>query len=61
MLFVNIGRPLVFESEEYLLSWGSKAVTENTSADVLTVQLAPGGSDAFHFSFGNAMAVIAVI
>lgn len=51
----------MFESEEYLLSWGSKALAENTSADVVTVQLAPGSSDAFHFSFGNTLAVIAVI
>lgn len=56
-MLVNIGGPLVFESEEYLLSWGSKALTENTSKEVVTVQLAP----AFHFSFGNALAVTAVI
>lgn len=51
----------MFEREEYLLSWGSKALAENTSADVVTVQLASGNSDVFHFSFGNALAVIAVI
>lgn len=57
MTLVNIGGPLVFESEEYLLSWGSKALAENTSEEVVTVQVAPGSSDAFPSSFGNVLAV----
>lgn len=35
MLLANIGGPLAFESEEYLLGWGSKALAENTAKEVV--------------------------
>lgn len=44
MRLVNVGGPLVFESEEYLLSWGSKALAADSSKEVVTVPLAPGSS-----------------